>query len=45
MSESGTGTESVAEQIFGRKTGTHTHANLPLWMVFTDDKCSVCDSR
>jgi hypothetical protein len=32
------------EEIFGTKTGTHTHpVTHPLWMIFTDGECLVCD--
>lgn len=32
-----------AEEMFGRKTGTHTHpVTHPNWMEFADDNCIVC---
>jgi hypothetical protein len=37
-------TEAVYEQMFGTRTGLHTHpATHPQWMTFPDTGCPVCE--
>jgi hypothetical protein len=37
---------SDTDQMFGRKSGTHTHrVTHPAWISFPDGDCVVCDAQ